>query len=326
MKKNRLCDLLGIRYPILQGGMLWLADARLAAAVSNTGALGTLSAYAGMQPNGDPVENLRRQVHKTLKLTPKPFAVNITLDLPASGLLIDVLLQEKVAIAVTAAGSPEIYTELLHSAGIRVLHVIGSVRQAVLAESSGVDAVIVEGMEAAGRVGREEIPLFTLLPKVVDAVSVPLVAAGGIADGRGMAAAFALSSVGVQMGTRFVAVEECPAHIAYKQAIIECGDSGTILTRRSSTPTRSLRSRFIEELSAMERSGKPTDRIEKFIGHNRAWTAQVAGDMENGDAYAGTSAGLIQEIIPAGEIIRKIMREYRETVSRKEAFPDFTDL
>jgi enoyl-[acyl-carrier protein] reductase II len=326
MKKNRLCDLLGIRYPILQGGMLWLADARLAAAVSNAGALGTLSSYAGMQPNGDPVENLCRQVHKTLKLTPKPFAVNIPLDLPASGLLIDVLLQEKVAIAVIAAGSPEIYTELLHSAGIRVLHVTGSVRQAVLAESSGVDAVIVEGVEAAGRVGREEIPLFTLLPQVVDAVSIPVVAAGGIADGRGIAAAFALGSVGVQMGTRFVVVDECPAHIAYKQAIIECGDSGTILTRRSSTPTRSLRSRFIEELSAMEHSGEPTDRIEKFIGHNRAWTAQVAGDMENGDAYAGTSAGLIQEVIPAGEIIRKIMREYRETVSRKEAFPDFTDL
>jgi enoyl-[acyl-carrier protein] reductase II len=326
MEKNRLCDLLGIRYAILQGGMLWLADERLAAAVSNAGALGTLSSYAGMQPNGDPVENLRRQVHKTLKLTPKPFAVNIPLDLPASGLLIDVLLQEKVAIAVTAAGSPEIYTELLHSAGIRVLHVIGSVQQAVLAESSGVDAVIVEGVEAAGRVGREEIPLFTLLPQVVDAVSIPVVAAGGIADGRGMAAAFVLGSVGVQMGTRFVAVDECPAHIAYKQAIIECGDSGTILTRRSSTPTRSLRSRFIEELSAMERSGEPTDRIEKYIDLNRAWMAQVAGDMENGDAYAGTSAGLIQEIIPAGEVIRKIMREYRETVSRKEAFPDFTDL
>ncbi|MEJ2247566.1 MAG: nitronate monooxygenase, partial [Acidobacteriota bacterium] len=227
MKKNSLCDLLGIRFPILQGGMLWLADARLASAVSSAGALGTLSPYTGMQPNGDAVEHLRRQIHKTRELTLKPFAVNIPLDLPASGLLIDVLLQEKVAIAVTAAGSPGIYTQLLHSAGIRVLHVVGSVSQALFAESCGVDAMIIEGVEAAGRVGREEIPLFTLLPQVVDAVSIPVVAAGGIADGRGMAAAFVLGSVGVQMGTRFVAVEECPAHIAYKQAIIECGDSGT---------------------------------------------------------------------------------------------------
>jgi len=321
MKKKSLFDLLGIRYPILQGGMLWLADAKLAAAVSNAGALGTLSPYAGMQPNGDPVENLRRQIHKTRELTSKSFAVNIPLDLPASGLLIDVLLQEKVTIAVTAAGSPGIYTQLLHSAGIRVLHVIGSVSQAVFAESCGVDAVIVEGAEAAGRVGREEIPLFTLLPQVVDSVSIPLVAAGGIADGRGMAAAFALGSVGVQMGTRFVAVEECPAHIAYKQAIIECRDSGTVITRRSSTPTRSLRSMFIEELSAMERSGEPTDRIEKFIGLNRAWMAQVAGDLENGDAYAGTSAEIIREILPAGAVIRKLIKECRETICRINDFP-----
>lgn len=326
MKKNSLCDLLGIRYPILQGGMLWVADARLAAAVSNAGALGTLGSYAGMQPNGDPVENLRRQIHKTLKLTPKPFAVNIPLDLPASGLLIDVLLQEKVAIAVTAAGSPEIYTELLHSAGIRVLHVIGSVSQARSAESCGVDAVIAEGVEAGGRVGREEIPLFSLLPQVADSVSIPAIAAGGIADGRGMAVAFALGAEGIQMGTRFVAVNECPAHPAYKKAILEARASDTVITRRSTTPIRSLKSGFIKTLTAMEQSGEATDKIEKFISFNRAWEAQISGDIENGNAYAGISAGLIQKIIPAGDVIRKIMRQYQETVSRKEAFPGVTDL
>jgi enoyl-[acyl-carrier protein] reductase II len=306
--------------------MLWLADARLAAAVSNAGALGTLSPYAGMDANGDPVENLCMQIRKARKLTQDPFAVNIPLDLPESGLLVDVLLQENVVIAVTAAGNPAIYTELLHSAGILVLHVTASVSQAGFAESSGVDAVIVEGAEAGGRVGHGEIPLFSLLPQVVDAVSIPAIAAGGIADGQGMADAFALGATGVQMGTCFIAVDECPAHPAYKKAILEARASDTVITRRSTVPVRSLKSGFIRDLAAMEQSGEPADKIEKFIGRNRAWKAQILGDIEIGDAYAGTSAGLIQEIIPAGEVIRKIMGEYQETVGRKEALPSFTDL
>jgi len=306
--------------------MLWLADARLAASVSNAGALGTLSPYAGMDENGNPVENLRIQIHKVRNLTGRPYAVNIPLDLPMSGLFIDILLQEKIAIAVTAAGSPEIYTGLLHSAGIRVLHVIASISQARFAESCGVDAVITEGVEAGGRIGREETPLFTLLPQAVNTVSIPVVAAGGIANGQGMAAAFALGADGVQMGTRFIAVNECIAHPDYKKAVIESDEADTVITRRGGVPIRSLKTGFIRELAAMERSGETADKIKKFIGRSRTRSAQISGDIENGDAYAGTSAGLIQEIIPAGKVIRKIMREYQQTVSRKEAFPSFTDL
>lgn len=314
MNKNPICELLGIRYPILQGGMLWLADARLASAVSNAGGLGTLSPYAGMDPKGDPSENLRLQIHKTRKRTNKPFAVNIPLDLPTSGLLIDLLLQEKVPIAVTAAGSPEIYTELLHSAGIQVLHVIGSLSQAKYAESCGVDVVIAEGVEAGGRVGREEIPLYSLLMQVVPAVSLPVIAAGGVATGKTMAAVFALGAVGVQLGTRFVAVEECIAHPAYKKAIIEAGDADTVITRRSVTPIRSLKSGFIKALVALEQSGEPADRIEKFIGRNRAWSAQVSGDVDGGDAYAGSSAGMIREVVSAEAAILGMMESYNKTV------------
>ena len=323
MKKNRVCELLEIEYPIIQGGMFHLADARLAAAVSEAGALGTLSPYAGMPDKGNPVDNLRIQIQKIRKLTGRPFAVNILLDLPESGLMVDVLLQEKAGIAVTAAGNPGIYTELLHSAGILVLHVAGSVSQARSAESYGVDAVIAEGCEAAGRIAHDEIPLFPLIPQVADAVKVPVIAAGGIADGRGMAAAFALGAEGVQLGTRFVAVDECTAHPAYKQAIVESDDSGTIVTRRGTVPTRSLKSRFIEDLASMERSGAGKERIEEFIGSKRAWTAQISGDIESGDAYAGSSAGMIREILPAGVVVRKIMKEYQDTLRCNESLSLF---
>jgi enoyl-[acyl-carrier protein] reductase II len=321
MKNNRICELLGIEYPILQGGMLWLADAQLAAAVSNAGALGTLSPYAGMDENGDPVENLYLQISRIRQRTGKPFAVNIPLDLPASGLLVNALLQEKATIAVTAAGSPAIYTELLHSAGIRVLHVVGSVSQAKFAESCGVDALVAEGYEAGGRIGRNETSLISLVPQVVDAVSVPVVAAGGIVDGRGMAAAFALGAVGVQLGTRFIAVHECIAHAAYKQAIVESGAADTVVTGRGIAPVRSLRSRFIENLSAMERSGESIDRIDKFIGRNRARNAQISGDMENGDAYAGSSAGMIREITSASAVIHTMMEEYNTAIRKMDFLP-----
>ncbi len=312
MTGNRVCDLFGIRSPILQGGMLWLATAELAAAVSNAGGLGILSPYAGMEENGDPLRNLRLQIHRTRKLTNNPFGVNIPLDLPASGLLIDILLQENAKIVVTAAGNPRLYTELLHAGGIRVAHVISSVAQAWTAESCKVDAVIAEGCEAGGRIGREETPLFSLLPQVVDAVSVPVIAAGGIADGKGLAAAFALGADGVQLGTRFIATAECIAHPSYKQAIIDAGDSDTIVTRRSYIPIRSLKSNFSTELDAMEKSGASEESIRKFIGRGRARKAQIEGDMANGDAYAGTSAGLIREILPAATIIQILKKAFEE--------------
>jgi enoyl-[acyl-carrier protein] reductase II len=290
--------------------MLWLATAELAASVSNAGALGIISPHAGMDENGDPLENLRFQINQTRSLTDKPFGVNIPLDLPASGLLLDVLLREGVKIAITSAGSPALYTELLHSAGIRVAHVISSASQARNSESEHVDAVIAEGVEAGGRIGRDALPLFSLLPQIVDAVSVPVIAAGGIADGRGMTAAFALGADGVQLGTRFIAVEECIAHRNYKQAIIAAGDSDTIVTSHGRIPVRSLKSSFSMKLAAMEESGAPAESIQKYIGHGRARKAQIDGDLAEGDAYAGASVGLIKEILPAAAVIENLMKEY----------------
>jgi enoyl-[acyl-carrier protein] reductase II len=290
--------------------MLWLATAELAAAVANAGALGILSPCAGMEEDGDPLLNLRLQIGRTRKLTEKPFGVNIPLDLPASGLLIDMLLQESVKIVITAAGSPQTYTNLLHTAGIRVAHVISSVYQARLAESSNVDAVIAEGAEAGGRIGREELPLFSLLPQVADAVSIPVIAAGGIADGRGLTAAFALGADGVQLGTRFIATKECIAHPNYKQAIVDAGDSDTVVTRRGLVPTRSLKSSFSMELAALERTGASAEDLQKRIGRGHARKAQIKGALTEGYAYAGASAGLIEEILPAAVVIENLIETY----------------
>jgi enoyl-[acyl-carrier protein] reductase II len=311
VKRNRICTLFSIPYPIIQGGMLWLAGAELAASVSNAGALGILSPYAGMEEGGDPLENLRLLIRRTRRLSEKPFGVNIPLDLPMSGLLVDVLIQESMRIAVTAGGSPTLFTELLHSAGIRVAHVVSSVHQAKLAEACGIDAVIAEGTEAAGRIGRDELPLFSLLPQVADAVTVPVIAAGGIADGRGLAAAFALGADGVQLGTRFIATEECIAHRNYKQAIVGAGDADTIVTRRGFVPTRSLKTGFTLKLAALEKLQSPADILPNPGGRSRTRMAQIDGDLENGDAYAGSSAGLIKEILPAAVLVKNLVNSLR---------------
>ena len=295
VKQNHVCDLLGIRYPILQGGMLWLAGAELAASVSNAGALGIISPYAGMAEDGDPQENLRLQIRQAGRLTQKPFGINIPLDLPMSGLLIDTIFQENAGIVVTAAGSPEFFTGLLHSAGILVVHVISSVHQALSAQSCKADAVIAEGFEAAGRLGRDELPLFSLIPQVVGAVSVPVIAAGGIADGKGMKAAFALGADGVQLGTRFVASEECLAHRNYKRSIVDAGDNDTVVIRDSPIPMRVLKPKFL------------MGTLQQSAGRSRSRRAQIEGDLANGDAYAGSSVGLIKEILPASAIVKSLV-------------------
>lgn len=290
IRLNRICTLFGIRCPVLQGGMLWIAGAELAAAVSNAGALGIISPYAGMDEGDDPRENLRLQIRRARSLTCRPFGVNIPLDLPMSGLLIDVVLQEKVNIAVTAAGSPELFTELLHSAGIRVVHVIGSVRLAQRAEACGVDAVIASGIEAGGRLGRDAIALCSLIPQMVNAVKIPVIAAGGIADATGMAAALKLGCDGVQLGTRFAASVESLAHSRYKRAIVDAHDEDTVVTQQYGVPARILRS-----------------SLDAGAGSR---LAQLEGDVVNGIAYAGSSAGLIGEVLPAAAIVENLAESF----------------
>jgi len=316
MKRTRVCDLLQIEHPIIQGGMLWLSTAELAAAVSNAGGLGVLSPFAGMEKNGDPLNNLRFQIAKVRDLTEKPFAVNIPLYLEQSGIFMDVLLEKEVSIVITSGGNPDHFTELLHQQEMRVLHVVSSVGQAQKAESCRVDALIVEGVEAAAYVGFDEIPLFSLIPQVADVVSIPLIAAGGIVDARGVVAAFALGAEGVQLGTRFVAVEENIAHLNYKQAIIDARDTDTVITCRKLLPTRSLKTELTRRLLELEASGASADAIRDFLGTSRARKGQIEGDLVNGEAYGGSSAGLIKEILPAAAVIQRLVDGFQEIVKK----------
>jgi enoyl-[acyl-carrier protein] reductase II len=316
MKRTRVCDLLQIEYPIIQGSMLWLSTAELAAAVSNAGGLGVLSPFAGMEKNGDPSKNLRFQITKMRDRTEKPLAVNIPLYLKQSGILIDVILEKEVSIAITSGGNPGTFTELLHQQGMRVLHVVSSVKQAQKAESCKVDALIVEGVEAAAYVGFDEIPLFSLIPQVADVVAIPIIAAGGIVDARGVVAAFALGAEGVQLGTRFVAVEENIAHLNYKQAIIDAKDTDTVITCRKVLPTRSLKTELTSRLLELEASGASADAIRDFLGTSRARKGQIEGDLVNGEVYGGSSAGLIKDILPAATVIQKLVDGFEEIVKK----------
>jgi len=314
VKKTKIGDLFHIEHPVVQGGMLWIADAQLAAAVSNAGALGTISPFAGMNQYGDGSENLRLQIRKAKRVTEKPFAVNIPLDLPQSGILIDVTLQEYVPIVVTSAGDPALYTELLRQSGIKTMHVVSSVKQAQHAESCHLDALICEGVEAGGHIGFDELPLFSLLPQVVDAVSLPVIAAGGIVDGRGLVAAFSLGAEGVQLGTRFLAAQECIAHQNYKEAIEKAQDTDTLITSRNLFPARSLKTKFSRKLLDLEDSGASVHEISAFLGYRSARKAQLEGHLNDGEAYCGASAGLIKEITSASEIILSLLEGYEEIV------------
>lgn len=314
MKKTRLCDLLGIEYPIIQGGMVWIANAELAAAVSNAGGLGLISPTAGMSRNGNQVENLKKQIEIARSLTSKPFGVNLPiLNNPQIEELVATVIDAKVKVVVTAAGNPALYTSRFKEAGIKVLHVVAAVRHAQSAERRGVDAVIAEGYEAGGHNGLDELTTFTLIPQVVDAVKIPVVAAGGIADARGVVAALALGADGVQMGTRFVATHECIAHPNFKEAIVKASDTDTVITGRKIGPTRILKNEVAAKLLEMEAAGASAEELLAFIGSSRSRAGQFEGDLVNGQAYCGAIAGMIKEIKSVSQVIQEIVSNY-ETV------------
>lgn len=321
MKRTKVCDLLGIDYPIIQGGMVWIANAELAAAVSDAGALGLISPTAGMPRNADPVANLAEQIEKARRLTSKPFGVNLPImNNPAIEEMIALVIAQGVKVVVTAAGNPALYTGRLKEAGIKVLHVVASVRHAQSAERRGVDGVIAEGYEAGGHNGLDELPTFVLVPQVVDAVKVPVIAAGGIADARGVVAAFALGAEGVQMGTRFVATRECIAHQNFKEAIVRATDTDTVITGRRIGPTRVLKGEVATKLLEMEAAGASVTEMEAFIGSSRSRKGQLEGDLVDGQAYCGAIAGMIKEIGSAGDIIRDIVAGYESVVARLREF------
>ena len=315
MKETRVCGLLDIDYPIIQGGMTWIANAELAAAVSEAGGLGTISPNAGMRIEDNVELNLKKQICLARKLTAKPFGVNIVVLIPEIAALVDVLIGEGVPVVTTSAGNPRLYTPRLKDAGVKVLHVVSSVRQAQVAEDSGVDAVIAEGFEAGGHNGFDELTTMVLVPQIADAVEIPVIAAGGIADARGLAAAFALGAEGVQMGTRFIATAECNAHLDFKRRILESSDTGTMITGRALSPTRTLRNKFAAKVAEMDRRGTTVDELLALIGLGRSRMGQLEGLVEEGELYCGEIAGMIRDIIPAGDIIKKIVADYDGVVA-----------
>ena len=314
--ETRLCQLLGIEYPIIQGGMSLLANAELAAAVSNAGGLGVISPNAGMPPEAEIVDNLSRQVTKARQLTSKPLGVNLPLTQVMINELIELAIAERVSVVVTGRGNPAIYTAYLKEAGVKVMHVVASVRHARKAEECGVDAVIAEGFESGGHGGFDEVPTFVLVPQVVDAVNIPVVAAGGIADARGFIAALALGAEGVQMGTRFFASAECIAHQKAKEAIVRASDTDTVMTCRRFEPGRVLKNEIAARVVEMESSGASPGEIEAFLGTSRARKAEIEGDLVNGEVFCGAIAGMIGEILSAREIVQSIIDNSAEVLAR----------
>ncbi len=294
-----LCELLSIQYPIIQGGMAWVATAELAAAVSNAGGLGVIGA-ANMPP-----DVLRSEIRKAKALTQKPFGVNIMLMSPYVSEVMQVVIDEKIAVVTTGAGNPGEYIPALKAIGAKVIPVVASVALAVRLERTGVDAIIAEGLESGGHVG--QVTTMVLVPQVVDAVKIPVIAAGGIADARGVVAAFALGAKGVQIGTRFVASAECIAHDNYKQAILKAKDRSTVLTGISTGhPVRVIENKLARDFLALERRGAS---VEEFgnLGAGKLRAAACEGDVTNGSVMVGQISGLIQEVKTVREIIQDIV-------------------
>jgi len=299
--RTAFCDLLSIEHPIIQGGMMWVGTAELVSAVSNAGGLGIIGAG-----NAEP-EWVRQQIRLTKQLTNKLFGVNIVMFSPFIDEVIKVVLEEGVAVVAFGAGSPERYISRLKSVGIKLMSVVASVASARLAERLGVDVIVAEGMESGGEIG--EVATMALVPQVVDSVKIPVVAAGGIADGRGLAAALALGAQGVQMGTRFVCSEECISHPRVKERIVNAGDRSTVVTGRNAGFTvRSLENRMTRQFRVLERGGATKEELDWFEG-GRTYLGLVGGDVDDGWLLSGQSAGLIKEIKPVKVIIEEIITE-----------------
>jgi len=307
--KTRVPGILGIEYPILQGGMIWVTDAGLAAAVSEGGGLGMIGA-GGMAP-----EMLEKEIGRARELTDRTFGVNIPLQRPDAGEMIEVVARNQVPVLSTSAGNPMTFTSRAKELGLKVVHVVSNVRMAVKAQEAGVDVIVAEGYEAGGHNGHDEITTMALVPQVVDAVDAPVVAAGGIADARGMAAAFALGAEGVQMGTRFLASTESPAHAVYKELVVRATDRDTVITGRAFGPVRVIRNALAERILQAESEGWTTEQILEMIGPGRTMKAALEGDIDEGSFMCGQICGMIGELKSAAEIIREMMEGYQKVVS-----------
>lgn len=310
MEKNRITQLFGIKYPIIQAGMVWCSGWRLASAVSNSGGLGLIGA-GSMYP-----ETLREQIKKCKLATGNPFGVNIPLMYPQVEEIMQIVMDEKVPIVFTSAGNPKTWTPELKAAGIIVTHVVSGSKFAIKCVEAGVDAVVAEGFEAGGHNGREETTTLTLIPQVRKATGLPLIAAGGIATGEGMAAVFALGAEGVQVGTRFALTEESSASEAFKQKCISLNEGDTMLSLKKVSPTRMVKNDFYRQVQELEDKGASADELRSLLGRGRSRRGIFEGDLVEGELEIGQIASLIDSIVPAEQVVREMMKEYSETVEK----------
>ncbi|GHC63003.1 NAD(P)H-dependent flavin oxidoreductase [Ulvibacter litoralis] len=302
--ENRITKLFNIKYPLIQAGMIWNSGWRLASAVSNAGGLGLLGA-GSMYP-----DVLREHIVKCKKATSKPFGVNVPMLYPNIEEIINIIIEEKVPIVITSAGNPKTHTARLKEHGITVVHVVSSVKFALKAQAAGVDAVVAEGFEAGGHNGREETTTFTLIPMVKEQLEVPLIAAGGIANGKGMLAAMILGADGVQIGSRFVASEESSSHHAFKQLVVDAKEGDTLLTLKELAPVRMLKNKFFNELMELYATNPSKEQLIELLGRARAKRGMFEGDLEDGELEIGQIAGLIHDIKPAAHIVNEIIEEF----------------
>jgi enoyl-[acyl-carrier protein] reductase II len=303
---NRVTELFGIRYPIIQGGMIWCSGWELASAVSNAGGLGLIGG-GSMHP-----DVFRIHIRRVKENTSNPFGVNLPLIYPQVDDMVSIVIEEGVKIVFTSAGNPQKYTLFFKERGIRVAHVIANQKFAVKCEEAGVDAVVAEGFEAGGHNGIEETTTMALIPLIRKVVRVPLIAAGGIASGRAMLAAFALGAEGVQIGSRFAASAESSAHPAFKQRILEAKDGDTKLTLKRIIPVRLIKNKFLSMVEQLEAKGASREELMELLGRGRAKLGMFEGDTEEGELEIGQVSAQIDEIKPAGEIVEEIIREFRQ--------------
>ncbi len=307
---NKICELFEIKYPIVQAGMIWASGWRLAAAVSNAGGLGLIGA-GSMYP-----DVLREHIQKCKKATVKPFGVNVPLFYPQLEEIMSIIIEEKVPIVSTSAGSPKLWTAILKENNIKVVQVVSSVKFALKSQEAGVDAIVAEGFEAGGHNGREETTTLTLIPMVKAAISLPLIAAGGIATGGAMLAATALGADGVQVGSRFVASDEASSHPNFKNEVIKAVEGSTVLTLKEITPVRMLKNPFFQKIAALYENGADAEELKSTLGRGRAKKGMFEGDLEEGELEIGQIAGLINEVLPAAQIVQNLIEEYNHTLKR----------
>lgn len=309
--QNRITQLFQIRYPIIQAGMIWASGWRLASAAANAGCLGLLGA-GSMYP-----DVLREHIRKCKMATSKPFGVNVPMLYPDIEKLMQIIVEEDVKIVFTSAGNPKTWTSHLKEQGITVVHVVSSLKFALKAQEAGVDAVVAEGFEAGGHNGREESTTFTLIPLVSQGVSIPVIAAGGIATGRSMLAAMALGAEGVQIGSRFVASEEASSHQAFKEHVVAAGEGATHLTLKELAPVRMMKNQFYQEVMQAYARCASTDELRELLGRARAKRGMFEGDLEDGELEIGQVSAQISDILPAAKIVQNLVREFNKAA--KEA-------